>query len=102
VRGVTVHNSRSTSYPPRVSNKSALIFWITAAAVVAASVALLYLFEGELPSPTHVWKLDALSPAAKYLLAFAGVWFTYLLAKSFVHVSPTPQSWLGELKLYLI
>jgi len=30
------------------------------------------------------------------------VWFTYLLAKSFVHVSPTPQSWLGELKLYLI
>jgi hypothetical protein len=84
-----------------VSNK-ALIFWITVAAGVAAVVALLYLLEGQLPSPTHVWKLGALGAAAKYLLAFVGVWVTYLFAKSLVHVSPTPQNWLGELKLYLI
>jgi hypothetical protein len=36
------------------------------------------------------------------LLAFVGVFLTYLFAKSFVQVSPAPQSWLGELKLYLI
>jgi hypothetical protein len=85
-----------------VSNKNALIFWITAAAVVAAAVALLYSFEEQLPSPTHVWKLGALGAAAKYLFSFVGVLLTYLAGKSFVQVSPTPQSWLGELKLYLI
>jgi hypothetical protein len=89
------------SPPPRVSNK-ALIFWITVAAGVAALVALLYLLEGQMPSPTHVWKLGAIGAALKYLLSFVGVFVTYLFAKSFVHVSPTPQNSLGELKLYLI
>jgi hypothetical protein len=84
-----------------VSNK-ALIFWITVAAGVGAIVALLYLLEGQVPSPTHVWKLGALGPATRYLLSFVGVFLTYLFAKSFVQVSPTPQTWLGELKLYLI
>ena len=64
VRGTIVHNSRFHFPPPRVSNKSALIFWITVAAGVAAVVALLYLREGQLPSPTHVWKLGALLAAA--------------------------------------
>ena len=85
-----------------MSNKRALIFWITAAAVVAAGVALLYLFEEEMPSPTYVWKLGALGAAAKYLLSFVGVFVTYLFVKSCVQVRPIPQSWLGELKLYLI
>jgi hypothetical protein len=84
-----------------VSNK-ALIFGITVAAGVAAVVALLYLLEGRVPSPNHVWKLGALGPATRYLLSFVGVFMTYLFAKSFVLVSPTPQTWLGELKLYLI
>src|SRR5215467_13984098 len=87
---------------PRVRNKNALIFWLTAAAVVAAVVALVSLFEERVPSPTHVWKLGALGPVAKYLLAFVGVFITYLFAKSFVQVNPAPQNWLGELKLYLI
>jgi hypothetical protein len=86
---------------PSVSNK-ALIFWITIAAGVAAVVALLYLLEERVPALSEVWKLGAIGAALKYLLSFVGVWVTYLFGKSFVHVGPTPQNWLGELKLYLI
>ena len=84
-----------------MSNKT-LIFCITVATGVAAVVTLLYLLEGHVPSSTRVWKLGTVGAALKYLLSFVGVFVTYLLAKSFVHVSPTPQNWLGELKLYLI
>jgi hypothetical protein len=49
-----------------------------------------------------LWKLGALGPAARYLLAFVGVFSTYFVAKGCVHVHGSPQSWLGELKLYLI
>jgi hypothetical protein len=85
-----------------VRSKSALIFSISVAIGVAAVIALLYSLEGDVPSPKQVWKLGALLPAVRYLLSFVGVFLTYLFAKSFVHVSPTPQNWLGELKLYLI
>jgi uncharacterized BrkB/YihY/UPF0761 family membrane protein len=76
------HNSRSTQSTARVSNK-ALIFWITVAAGIAAVVALSYLREGQVPSPTRVWKLGAIGAALKYLLSFVGVFVTYRFAKSF-------------------
>ena len=88
------NNSAQSSLPlvhPPMSNK-ALILCITVAAGVAAVVALLYLLEGQVPSPTRVWKLGAIGAALKYLLSFVGVLVTYLFAKSFVHVSPTPQN----------
>ena len=85
-----------------MNNKNSLIVCITAAAILLSIFGLLYLLDEGVVSPARLWRLDALSATWRYLLSFVGVWLTYIFSKSFVAVSPAPETWGGELKHYLI
>ena len=83
-------------------NAKAILALLVAGGVVAIVLAIPYLLTNHIPSFVHLWKLGIFWSVAKYLLSFVGVWFTYILGKSFIEVSRVGDSWQSELKHYLI
>jgi hypothetical protein len=85
-----------------VKQKSNLIFLISVAAIIVVASGITYMLFKHMPSLAHLWKLGIVGSVAKYIFSFVGIYLTHLFAKSFIEVSRVEETWLSELKHYLI